>query len=208
MNHPRTTELTTELETFEPTPEEMEKRIARFKDLKPTKRNYNESNVGIPGEAYAKLAADCVYKLMSPPGNKRAAAIPAISGNPGVEVSILDNPPGHGPRMHAHMKTIESFLCLTGKYRVSWGSGGKYHVDLEPFDFIALPARVFREVTNISDSRALIVAIVQGSIEDTFNDVLYDPVLGEKVRAEYGDEVYDNFKNIGITFGSVWKGNA
>jgi hypothetical protein len=41
MNHPITTELTTELETFEPTPEEMEKRIARFKDLKPTKRNYN-----------------------------------------------------------------------------------------------------------------------------------------------------------------------
>ena len=112
------------------------------------------------------------------------------------------------PRMHAHMKTIESFLCLTGKYRVSWGSGGKYHVDLEPFDFIALPARVFREITNISDSRALIVAIVQGSIEDTFNDVLYDPVLGEKVRAEYGDEVYANFKNIGITFGTVWKGNA
>ncbi len=196
------------LETYEPTPEEMEKRIARFRDLKPTKRNYNMSNVGVPGEAYAKLAADAVYKLMSPPGNKRAAAIPAVSGEPGIEISILDNPPGHGPRMHAHMKTVECFLCLTGRYRVSWGSGGKYHVDLEPYDFIALPKRVFREVTNISDSNALIISIVQGSLKDTFNDILYDPVLGEKMKAEYGDDVQKNFENIGITFGTVWKGNS
>ena len=41
-----------ELETIEPTPEEMEKRIARFKDLKPTKRNYNESNVSQNACAY------------------------------------------------------------------------------------------------------------------------------------------------------------
>ena len=52
---------------------------------------------------------------------------------------------------------------------------------------------------NINQFKKYFVAIVQGSIEDTFNDVLYDPILGEKVRAEYGDEVYSNFKNIGIT---------
>jgi uncharacterized RmlC-like cupin family protein len=195
------------LETIEPTPEEMEKRIARFKNLQPTKRNYNVDNVGVPGEAYAKLAAHCVYKLMSPPGNKRAAAIPAVSGEPGMEISILDNPPGHGPRMHAHMKTVECFLCLTGRYRIAWGSGGKYETFLEPFDFIALPPRVFREVTNVSESDALIISIVQGGIKDAFNDVLYDPVLGEKVKAEYGQDVFDSFANIGVTFGTVWKGH-
>jgi len=195
------------LETYEPTPEEMEKRIARFKNLIPTKRYYKPDSVGIPGEAYAKVAADCVYKLMAPHGNKRKAAIPAVYGEPGVEVSILDNPPGHGPRMHAHMKTIESFLCLTGRYRVSWGLDSKHSVELEPFDFISLPPRVFREVTNIGDSNALIMAIVQGSLKDTFNDVLTDPAIGDKIKAEYGDEVHQNFKNVGITFGTVWKAN-
>jgi uncharacterized RmlC-like cupin family protein len=196
------------LETVTPTPEEMKSRIARFKDLQPTRRNYNQANVGVPGEVYAKLAADKVLKIMSPPGNKRSTATPAVSGEPGLEIAILDNPPGHGPRRHAHMKTVECFLCLTGRYRVAWGSGAPYHVDLEPYDFIAVPPRVFREVTNIADSNALIISIVQGRIEDVFNDVLYDPKLGDKVRAEYGDEVFQNFKNIGITFGSVWRGNA
>lgn len=200
--------VTPGIETITPTPAEMEKRIARFNDLKPTKRNYNQANVGVPGDVYAKLAADKVLKLMSPPGNKRSTAIPAVSGEPGVEIAILDNPPGHGPRMHAHMKTVECFLCLTGRYRVAWGSGAPYHVDLEPYDFIAVPPRVFREVTNIGESNALILSIVQGGIDDVFNDVLYDPKLGDKVRAEYGDEVYRNFQNIGITFGSVWRGNS
>lgn len=195
------------LETIEPTPEEMQKRIARFKDLQPTKRNYNVENVGVPGDVYAKLAAHSVYKLMSPPGNKRAAAIPAVSGEPGLEVSILDNPPGHGPRMHAHMKTVECFLCLTGRYRVAWGSGGKYETFLDPFDFIAIPPRVFREVTNVSDGNALIIALMQGGIKDAFNDILYDPALGEKVRAEHGEDVYKGFANIGVTFGTVWKGH-
>jgi uncharacterized RmlC-like cupin family protein len=196
------------LETLTPTPEEMRNRIARFDDLKPTKRNYDRDNVGVPGEVYAQLAADKVLKIMSPRGNKRSSAVPAVYGEPGVEIAILDNPPGHGPRMHAHMKSVECFLCLTGKYRVAWGSGAPYHVDLEPYDFIAVPPRVFREVTNIAESNALILSIVQGDIKDVFNDVLYDPKLGEKVRAQYGDTVYRNFQNIGITFGSVWRREA
>jgi len=196
------------LETIEPTPEEMEKRIARFKNLKPTKRNYSADNaVGVPGELYSQLAAHSVFKLMSPPGNKRSAAIPAVSGEPGVEVSILDNPPGHGPRLHAHMKTVECFLCLTGRYKVAWGKDGQHETFLEPYDFIAIPPRVFRELTNVSDSNAMMIAIMQGGIKDAFNDLLYAPKLGEKVRKEYGDEVYKNFQNIGVTFGTVWHGN-
>src|ERR1700712_1089541 len=155
------------LETIEPTPEEMEKRIARFRDLTPTKRNYSAANeVGVPGEVYAQLAAHSVYKLMSPPENKRRAATPAVSGEPGVEVSILDNPPGHGPRLHAHMKTVECFICLTGRYKVAWGNEGQYETFLDPYDFIALPPRVFRELTNVSDGNALLVAIMQGRIKD------------------------------------------
>lgn len=196
------------LETIEPTPEEMEKRIARFKNLQPTKRNYTPESVGLPGDLYAKFAAHSVFKLMSPPGNKRAAAIPAVSGEPGLEVSILDNQPGHGPRLHAHMKTVECFLCLTGRYKVAWGKDRAHETFLEPFDFIAVPPRVFRELTNVSDSNALIVSMVQGGIQDAFNDVLYSPSFGDSVLKDYGQQVYDNFRNIGITFGTVWRGNG
>jgi uncharacterized RmlC-like cupin family protein len=196
------------LETIEPTPQEMEKRIARFRSLSPTKRNYSAANdVGVPGEVYAQLAAHSVYKLMSPPGNKRKAAIPAVSGEPGLEIAILDNPPGHGPRLHAHMKTVECFLCLTGRYKVAWGNEGQYETFLDPYDFIALPPRVFREVTNVSDSNALIISIMQGSLKDAFNDILYAPKLGEKIRMEHGQQVYENFGNLGVTFGTVWHGN-
>lgn len=198
----------TALETIEITPDEMEKRIARFKDLKPTKRDYNAANVGVPGEAYARVAADCLYKLLAPRGNKRSSAAPAVYGEPGLEIAILDNPPGHGPRLHAHMRTYESFLCLTGRYEVAWGQGGKHTTILEPFDFIALPPRVFRQLTNITDSNALLLVTVQGSLKDTFNDVLMDPTIGEGIRKEYGDTVYRNFKNIGITFGTVWRPEA
>ncbi|MDF2466952.1 MAG: hypothetical protein K0Q43_5187 [Ramlibacter sp.] len=201
-------EHTLTLETLEPTPEEMEKRIARFKNLTPTKRNYSAANdVGVPGELYAQLAAHSVFKLMSPPGNKRKNAIPAVSGEPGVEVSILDNPPGHGPRLHAHMKTVECFICLTGRYKVAWGNEGQYETILEPYDFIAVPPRVFREVTNVSDGNALIMAIMQGGIKDAFNDLLYAPKFAEKVREEYGEEMIKNFANLGVTFGTVWHGN-
>lgn len=198
---------TVSLETIEPTPEEMEKRVARFKNLQPTKRNYNSENVGVPGELYAKLAAHSVFKLMAPPGNKRAAGGTAIFGEPGIEVAILDNPPGHGPRMHAHMKTVECFMCLTGRYRLRWGTGPEHEIFLEPYDFIAVPPRAFRELTNVSDSNALCLSIMQGGIKDAFNDLLYHPSLGEMVKQQYGDEVVKNFANIGVTFGTVWHGN-
>ena len=46
------------------TPEQMERQIARFKDVKPQSNSYSET--GIPKEAYETMTAETLYLLMSP----------------------------------------------------------------------------------------------------------------------------------------------
>jgi uncharacterized RmlC-like cupin family protein len=189
------------VKTPDVTPEQMEKRVARFSTLQPSKKSFTEQNVGIPGEAYELLAAKNVYVLLAPEGNKRSAAKPAVVGAPGIEVVIAECPPGQGPAMHAHCLSHEIFLCMTGRYEIIWGDKGEHSIVLEPFDLIAIPPGVFRRFRNISDLKdARLLAIVQGDKDDVFNDVKFDPAIGDVIVKRWGKAVWENFKNIGITF--------
>lgn len=189
------------VKTPDVTPEQMEKRVARFATLQPSKKSFTEQNVGIPGEAYELLAAKSVYVLLAPEGNKRSVAKPAVVGAPGIEVVIAECPPGQGPAMHAHCLSHEIFLCMTGRFEIIWGDKGEHSVVLEPFDLIAVPPGVFRRFRNISDLQdARLLAIVQGSKEQVFNDVKFDPAIGAAIVKRWNKAVWENFKNIGITF--------
>jgi hypothetical protein len=86
------------LKTPDITPEQMQSRVARFKDVLPTKASFTEQNIGVPGEAYELIAAHSVYSLLAPAGNKRNAAKPAITGAPGLEVVIANVRPARGRR--------------------------------------------------------------------------------------------------------------
>ncbi|HTP95917.1 MAG TPA: cupin domain-containing protein [Burkholderiales bacterium] len=187
------------MKTPDLTPDQMNGRIARFNTLQPTRASFNEQNVGVPGDAYALIAAERVYSMLAPPANKRNAAKPAVTGAPGLEVVIAQCPPGQGPALHAHCETHEIFICMSGRYEVIWGDKGEHSVLLDPCDMIAVPPGVFRRFRNASDvADAKLLVLVQG--EKTFADVKFDPAVGVEVERRWGAEVRENFRNIGITF--------
>lgn len=183
------------------TPEEMEDQVARYKIMQPSKRSYSEETIGVPGEAYNYLADNDVYVMMAPKGNKRSAAKPAVFGAPGLEVLIVECEPGHGPALHAHTRTLETFICLTGRYELIWGDRGENSIILDPFDMFAAPIGIFRRFRNISDDkRAKLMVLIQGGIDDAFNDVYFDTTVGDEIERRWGSVVRTNFKNLGITF--------
>ncbi|MFM9884399.1 MAG: cupin domain-containing protein [Burkholderiales bacterium] len=181
------------------TPAQMESRVARFKTLQPTKASFNEANVGVPGAAYELIAAHSVFSMLAPEGNKRNAAKPAVTGAQGLEVVIAECPPGQGPSLHAHGETHEIFVCMSGRYEIIWGDHGEHSVTLDPCDMCAVPPGVFRRFRNVSElPDAKLLVMVHG--EKTFADVKFDPSIGVEVRKRFGQNVWDNFQNLGITF--------
>ena len=183
----------------DPSPEEMEtKHIARFKKLKPTKHDYTKPGIDVPIDAYESVASKNIFLLLAPKERLRSFSPPAVFGNSGLEISIVDCPPGNGPKLHIHAKTVESFMPLTGSYEIVWGKDGQHSVVLEPLDFIAVPAGVFRTFRNVSKQDAKMLVVVQGDPQQTMNDVYYQKNIGEQVTDEFGSEVWDKFKAIGL----------
>ena len=75
-------------------PEEMEKQIARFKNLKP-QSSYYAKDSGIPEEAYRSVAARTLYTLMA--SSEKAgpmSAHAAIQTGENLSVIIAECPPG------------------------------------------------------------------------------------------------------------------
>lgn len=190
------------MKTHIPTPAEMEKRIARFRALKPVKEQYNEAE-GIPAAAYATVSAARTFILMGPAKMKSATGEePPVIGGDGGEiftVNIATCPPGNGSPLHAHQYTHETFFCLNGKFRVNWGDKGEHHIDLEPFDMIAVPPGVTRNFTNISDQEASLLVWIQGN-RNRFMDVDFPPEVGEQVEQGFGAEVRRRMEAKGLVF--------
>lgn len=69
--------------------------------------------------------------------------------------------PGNGAALHSH-DTEETFICLTGKWRVTWGTDGEESVELNYLDGICCPPGVMRSFENLSDQPALLMAIIGG----------------------------------------------
>lgn len=69
--------------------------------------------------------------------------------------------PGNGAALHSH-DTEETFICLSGRWRVSWGDHGEDGVELDHLDGICCPPGVMRAFENISGETALLMAILGG----------------------------------------------
>ena len=69
--------------------------------------------------------------------------------------------PGNGAALHSH-DTEETFICLTGKWRITWGTLGEESVELNYLDGICCPPGVMRSFENISDKTALLLSILGG----------------------------------------------
>ena len=183
--------------TETPTPEEMQNRIARFKDLKPYKQSIME-NTGIPAEAVQTLSANSVFPVMSPEGWQGRSAVAPVKGKDGLTLAIAECPPGDHPGLHSHTHTVENFFCLNGRFKISWGENGENSVELGPLDFISIPAGVYRDFANISDETARLMTIIQTPEGDMKDEVVYHPHVGKDIAARFGEETLDALDKVGF----------
>jgi uncharacterized RmlC-like cupin family protein len=193
----------TAMKTVPVSPEEMEKRIARFDQLQPQSAMY-QSETGIPREAYELMAAKTLYLLMAPEtqGGPMAQK-PAIAGQKGLSVIVARCPPGDKPLLHAHFKTHETFMCLTGRFRIRWGDQGEHETVIKPFDMIAVPPAVCRDFTNVSDEDALLLVLITGQGDEDFNDIAVGPEDSRMMVERFGMDVIRKYQKIGTEFMGV-----
>ncbi len=128
-----------------PSVDEMETRVARFRDLKPTD-DYVDS--AIPGCERTTLRV-----LGQTPGAPLAAE--------GFHMSIVHCEPGKSAPLHNHL-TQEVFVALTGRWEIFWGPQGQRSVFLEPWDTVSVPAGLSRGFRNVSTEPAYLIGMASG----------------------------------------------
>ena len=185
------------MKTINMTPEAMEARLARFKDLSPMA---SQRNPKIP-----QKAADMIWARKLMPVITYGEDVPSpfgsaapISGAGGMSITVAACPPGTGPGLHAHHKTYETFTVLRGRFEVTWGDAGEHGVVLDQFDTISVPPGVCRAFTNVSDGEGVLQVIITGGVHD-MEDIAFPPAVAEQLDRT-GPGVLDEFKKTGLTF--------
>lgn len=184
-----------------PTQEQMNKRIARFKDLVSTKARIQE-RLGVPKEVMEMITAKATYNIMSPgPLPGQISPEPAVEGgDAGVfRLGIVTCPPSQGPGLHVHYHTYETFMCLTGRWLIQWGDLGEQSTVLDHLDLIALPPGVTRRFENIAEHDAQLLVIVQGE-RDKFDDIDRDPATAQKIAEKFGPGMVARLEAAGWKF--------
>ena len=187
--------------TLNPSVEEMEKRIVRASTIQPKKRRL-EANSGIPAEALEAIAAQSIYLYMAPgEGAGQSSQNPGIVGFPGLTVNVCRCPVGQGPELHAHARTLETFMCLSGQFEVRWGDHGQFKTILDEQDMISMPLNVMRTFSNTGKTpEASLLVLIQGQNSDVASDIQYSPETGQKIEGQYGVEVRKKIEEMGWRF--------
>ncbi|MEQ1647941.1 MAG: hypothetical protein ABL898_05085 [Hyphomicrobiaceae bacterium] len=86
---------------------------------------------------------------------------PQVETAENYHIDFIKALPGNGAALHSH-DTEETFICLTGKWRVSWGDNAEEFVDLDYLDGICCPPGVMRTFKNIAVNEALLLSILGG----------------------------------------------
>ena len=187
------------MKTIDVSPEEMERRTARFGELRPYKQTQNDAK-GIPPGAMEMVSAKCVYPVMSPEGWAGRNSIAPVKGSPGITISLAESPPGDNPGMHAHEKAVENFFCVRGRFEITWGDNGEHSIILEPLDFVSVPPGVSRNFTNISDEMGYLFVVIQPPEGDEFDKVAFAPSVGDEITKEFGADALARMNDLGFNF--------
>jgi quercetin dioxygenase-like cupin family protein len=121
-------------------------------------------------------------------------------GDHTFQVAIFMNAPGAGPRWHTH-DYVEAFMPLSGRFRFTYGydaegaANPEGEVVIDPWDFISLPAKLWRQFENVSDEMGWCLGILES--HQVFTGV--DPYWPESTKVaarERGIEADENGKMI------------
>jgi quercetin dioxygenase-like cupin family protein len=180
-------------------PDEMEKRVARFKRLETYQRQNFEAHQ-IPPGAVEKVTARRVYPVMAPADYQGRSAGAPVKGPRGLIVSIAECEPGNGPGLHRHLNTVENFFCLSGRFEIAWGDDGENKLVLEPLDMISVPRGENRSFRNISDQIGRLLVMIVPETAEQVDPIAYAPSIAREIESEYGKKVLESLQTIGFRF--------
>jgi len=184
------------MKTIQISLDEMQKRIARFRSLKP---------LPIQNPSIPEKARDVIYsrKLLSVIGLEQNAQTPInaeapIRGAAGMTMTLAVCPPGQGPGLHSHRQTYETFTVLKGRFEVSWNDDGSGRAVLDLYDTVSFPPGVCRAFRNIGDEEGILQVIITGGVHD-MTDIAFSEKARQEIEAVRPGLAAD-FEKAGFTF--------
>ncbi len=158
--------MSTNLPLRQFTREEILARTAFFSDLKSFSSGF--SDAAVPNTH--RLMANVMGYQQPPDGGRSpvgadAAKHAAIKVAEGFNLAYVRCKPGIGPLMHNH-DTAETFIPMTGRWRLSFNEENTDYVDVGPMDVLSFPPAVARRFENIThdepDTDHILMVIVSG----------------------------------------------
>lgn len=150
--------------------EEMLKRVARFKELQPSRQAFVDSL--IPGHERA------IFNVIGRGVTEDASLNSAITDAQDFNLTLVQAAPRKGAALHSHT-TVEVFISLSGEWAIYWGDNGEEEIILGPWDTISVPPGVMRGFRNVSNEEAYLMAILGGT---DAGRVSWAPKVLEKAR--------------------------
>jgi len=145
------------MDIIDPTVEEMQARVARFKELKGSKQAYVDTRI-------PDYHRD-IFNVIGRGVTEDKDLAPSITDARYFGITYVGAEPGKGAALHAH-ETIEVFIPLTGRWAAYWGEDGDKEIEIDPFDVISFPPGCYRGFRNVGDEYGMLMAII-GSKEET-----------------------------------------
>jgi mannose-6-phosphate isomerase-like protein (cupin superfamily) len=149
---------------------EMMRRVARFKDLKPSRKAFVDSM--IPGHERE------IFNVIGRGVTEDTTLSPAITDARDFNLTLVRAEPGKGAALHAH-PTVEVFMALSGRWSVYWGDGGEQEIVLEQWDTISVPPGVMRGFRNAGAEPGYLMAVLGGT---EAGHVSWSPDVLEKAK--------------------------
>ena len=155
------------------TPQDMEKNIVRYGELKPCKTAFIDAHT--PGSDQKEN-----FTIIGGGVSESPDQHVHIRETPGFNIGAAGQPPKCRNSLHSH-RTAEVFFVLKGRWRFFWGRWGTAgEVTLEEGDIFNIPTGIFRGFENIGTDYGMIMAVLGG--DDAGGGVIWAPQVIEDAR--------------------------
>ncbi|HIP79276.1 MAG TPA: cupin domain-containing protein [Kiloniellaceae bacterium] len=130
---------------------EMQGRIWRYRDLTPSPRAFLDCT--LPGHVRT------LFSALGQGADDEQLEGTAVERAENYHIDFVKAAPGNGAALHSH-GSEETFVALTGRWKLFWGDRGEESAVLEPFDGIVVPDGVLRGFSNVSESEAVLLVVL------------------------------------------------
>jgi quercetin dioxygenase-like cupin family protein len=182
------------MKTIRMSGEEMQKRIARFRQLAPLPIQQSDIPLAARDVIYSRKLLSVIGLESSTPINVGAP----IVGAAGMTMTLAVCPPGQGPGLHSHRRTYETFTVMKGRFEVRWNDDGSGRAVLELYDTVSFPPGVCRAFRNIGDEEGILQVIITGGVHD-MTDIDFSEKAKEEIEA-VRPGLAAEFEKAGFTF--------